>query len=211
MTYVELIVVLSIFGVMSSIVLFNYGAFQAKVDIKVLANQIASKIVQAQKDAMNGKLPVQNVPPNWKPTYGVYFDITDSSTWSKFIYFVKPNITSAGLVQTTYVFRVFGVISGTTCDHPVTSSSGDCVDEINITKGNKILDLNYFLNNDPTPHELGFLNITFTRPDSKAYLNGSVEINNLPDLNYVEITISTADEKTKSFIDIYSSGRIQIK
>ncbi|KKQ07855.1 MAG: hypothetical protein US18_C0006G0001, partial [Parcubacteria group bacterium GW2011_GWB1_36_5] len=48
MTYVELIVVLSIFAVMSSIVLFNYGEFQAKVDIKNLASDIALKIVEAQ-------------------------------------------------------------------------------------------------------------------------------------------------------------------
>ena len=49
MTYVELIVVLSIFSIMTSIVLFNYNEFQAKVDIKVLANDIVLNIVEAQK------------------------------------------------------------------------------------------------------------------------------------------------------------------
>ena len=57
MTYVELIVVLSIFSVMTSVVLFNYNEFQAKIDIKVLANDIALKIVEAQKSALSGKLP----------------------------------------------------------------------------------------------------------------------------------------------------------
>ena len=56
MTYVELIVVLSIFSIMTSVVLFNYGAFQAKVDIKNLASDIALKIVEAQKSALSGKL-----------------------------------------------------------------------------------------------------------------------------------------------------------
>ena len=48
MTYIELIVVLSIFAVMTSIVLFDYGGFQAKVDIKNLASDVALQIVQAQ-------------------------------------------------------------------------------------------------------------------------------------------------------------------
>jgi len=86
MTYVELIVVLSIFAVMSSIVLFNYGKFQAKVDIKNLANDIALKIVQAQKDAMSGKLPTDGSTFLVSPSYGVYFDLT---TPKSFIYFTN--------------------------------------------------------------------------------------------------------------------------
>src|SRR3989344_6451778 len=72
MTYVELIVVLGIFGVISSVVMFNYGEFQDKVEIKNLASDIALKVVEAQKSAMSGKLPV-NPPSGWKPAYGVYF------------------------------------------------------------------------------------------------------------------------------------------
>ena len=40
MTYVELIVVLSIFAVLSSVAVFNYSEFQTKVDIKNLANDL---------------------------------------------------------------------------------------------------------------------------------------------------------------------------
>ena len=67
MTYVELIVVLSIFSAMTSVVLFNYGEFQAKVDIKNLASDIALKIVEAQKSSLSGKLP-ESFPVNWKPS-----------------------------------------------------------------------------------------------------------------------------------------------
>src|SRR3989339_507350 len=77
MTYVELIVVLSIFAVMSSIVMFNYSGFQAKIDIKNLASDIALKVVQAQK-----------------PSYGVYFDITSDSNKRSFVYFVDLDYTT---------------------------------------------------------------------------------------------------------------------
>src|SRR3989344_4561547 len=86
MTYVELIVVLSIFSVMTSIALFDYNKFQAKVDIKVLANDIALKIVEAQKSAMSGKIPIQNISSTWKPSYGIYFDLADGKN---FIYFAN--------------------------------------------------------------------------------------------------------------------------
>ena len=55
MTYVELIVVLSIAGIIASISLFNYKDFQDRVDMKNLASDIASKIVEAQKNSISGK------------------------------------------------------------------------------------------------------------------------------------------------------------
>ena len=70
-TYVELIVVLSIFAIMSSVVIFNYGSYQTNVDIKVMANNIALKIVQAQKDATSGKWNPNELDNNWKPSYGI--------------------------------------------------------------------------------------------------------------------------------------------
>ena len=44
MTYVELIVVLSIFSIMTSITIFNYNKFEAKVDIKNLNQETALHI-----------------------------------------------------------------------------------------------------------------------------------------------------------------------
>src|SRR3989338_5832996 len=92
MTYVELIVVLSIFSVMTSIALFDYNKFQAKVDIKVLATDISD--------------------PDWKPSYGIYFDATAPS---EFIYFA--NIDNNNYYD---------------------SSSDSILDSITILKGNSI-------------------------------------------------------------------------
>jgi len=112
MTYVELIVVLSIFSVMTSIALFDYNKFQAKVDIKVLANDIALKIVEAQKSAIAGKWNTDISDPDWKPSYGIYFDATAPS---EFIYFA--NIDNNNYYD---------------------SSSDSILDSITILKGNSI-------------------------------------------------------------------------
>ncbi len=83
MTYVELIVVLTIFSIMSAVVIFDYNSFQSRIVIKNLSNDIALKIGEAQKNAMSGKLPPldqqnflkENGIIDWRPSYGVYFNI----------------------------------------------------------------------------------------------------------------------------------------
>jgi len=189
MTYVELIVVLSIFGIMSSIVLFNYNKFQAKVDIKNLANDIALKIVQAQKDAMSGKIPVQTIGDSWRPSYGVYFDLSYPKS---FIYF-------ADLPPINQLYD-----QGSGCD-----LGGECLDDIEITKGkiSKIEECSTStedcLSPVSTPNPLS---ITFTRPNSGASFFPSLSVSS----NYIRITVSSSDNSFDGYIRVYPSGRIQV-
>ncbi|HAS80776.1 MAG: hypothetical protein UR25_C0003G0022 [Candidatus Nomurabacteria bacterium GW2011_GWE1_32_28] len=191
MTYVELIVVLSIFSVMSSVVLFNYKGFESNIDIRVLSNDVALKIVEAQKSSVSGKLPPsgKNSILNWKPAYGVYFD-PDSP--QHFIYFVDLNNSN--------------FFSSLIC-------SGECLNDIIITKGNKYkiescttVDCsNPDLIEDP-------LSITFKRPNSGATFsysdNTSITITSSV---YVRITVYSSDDSVNpGYIKIYPSGRIQI-
>jgi len=199
MTYVELIVVLSIFAVMTSIVLFNYSKYQEQVDIKVLANDIALKIVQAQKSALSGELPPLSqqtqIDSTWKPSYGVYFD---PGTNNNFIYFtdlgIWDNIAGHNTQNNSY-------------DSSSCPGSGECLNSITITKGDYILRIDSYLGLTPT-QITNPLSITFTRPNSGAafYSNGL----SLPaGFDYVQITISSPS-LIKSCIDVYPSGRIQI-
>ena len=90
MTYVELIVVLSIFFIMSGVVLGNYGSFQKKIEIKNLANDIAQTILKAQKDSIAGLNGDSFIAPS-KPSYGIYFDTSDDAAKAQFIYFADKN------------------------------------------------------------------------------------------------------------------------
>lgn len=90
MSYVELIVVLSIFTTLSSVVIFNYGDFQARVDIKNWASDIALKIVEAQKSSINGVLPIIGTFAD-SPAYGVYFNTNALPLLKQFIYFADLN------------------------------------------------------------------------------------------------------------------------
>jgi len=182
MTYVELIVVLSIFSVMTSIVLFNYGEFQARVDIKNLASDIALKIVEAQKLSLSGKLPLQipTVSP-WKPSYGVYFDITNNPT--QFIYFVDLN-------------NLNGYEAG-----------AETLNVISITRGNYIFAIERCASVacDPGVPTTGLLSIVFKRPNSSAIFTGA----SVTGSQYVKITIKSPKSATAT-IKIYPSGRVQV-
>ena len=81
-TLIELVTVIAIMGAMTSIVLFNFRSFSIKLEFDNLSQDIALRIVQAQKAAMTG---VQNVAftglgHDIKPAYGVYFSAAPAST-----------------------------------------------------------------------------------------------------------------------------------
>jgi prepilin-type N-terminal cleavage/methylation domain-containing protein len=196
MTYVELIVVLSIFSVMSSVVIFNYSAFQTKVDIKNLANDVALKVVEAQKSSLFGKFPKfelqGELTTSWKPSYGLYFNVATEDNKKNFMYFVDLDQNKA--------------IRNPTC----ASYNDECLEKIVITKGNSIssLDIFYEEGNNSTKVSLPTdMVVTFTRPSSSASIQSVTTFN--PNFLYAQITI-TSLSSTTSRIKIYRSGRIQL-
>lgn len=186
MTYIELIVVLSIFAVMSGVAIFNYDDFQAKVDVKNLASDIGLKILGAQRASLSGLVPPgAEIPQTWRPSYGAYFNITQDN--KSFVYFSDIN-------------------NNKFCD------GLDCGDEqlekIIIAKGGVISGLAVFYPGDETPYELSDLTATFTRPNSAADISSSTVLN--PPIDYVQITITSPQGPT-ALIKLYASGRIDIK
>ena len=194
MTYVELIVVLSIFSAMSSVILFNYNKFQDKVDIKNLANEIAIKVVEAQKSAFAGKLPpAGSYSSTWKPSYGVYFNLLSPGSNKAFIYFTDLNQSG------DYTDLLF-------CPTPGTGE--ECLDKISITKGNIITELKVFYQDSMiTPTTANDLSINFTRPNTGATIRSTTGFSSV--VSYVELALSSQDGVTAK-VRIYVSGRMEI-
>lgn len=192
MTYVEMIVVLSIFAIMTSIVLFNYGSFQSKVDIKNLASDMALRIVEAQKSSNSGLLPdplrqalIVN-PSTWKPAYGFY---VSSSSNKSFIYFTDLNENGA-------------------LDDVVCRGDGECLDKVLITKGNYVSSLNVYYQGDTNPHSLNDLTVFFKRPNTNAIISSSTSFTGT--VSYVEMNV-LSPQGQKAIIKVYPSGRIEVK
>ncbi len=192
MTYVELIVVLGIFSVMSAVVVFNYGTFQSKVDIKNLANDLALKIVEAQKAAIFGKFPSlaqqASITSTWKPSYGIYFNLnTDNKSFIYFTDLQSPQPQN-------------NIFDGTDC-------TVECVEKISITKGNYISNISVFYQGDVTPYSLNDVTLSFKRPDAVAVVKSSSPLN--PNISYVQITV-LSPKGLSSTIKVDVSGRIQV-
>ncbi len=209
MTYVELSVVLGIFAMMTSAVIFNYGEFQAKVEIKNLASDIALKIVEAQKSSLFGTLPPitqqQQIDSSWKPSYGIYFNSSadpdpndgDIPFNRKFIYFT--NLGTESEPQNN-------IYDGDSdCEN-------ECLEKITIVKGgNFISSINKCADEDPCfveDNAIGSLSVSFKRPDSKAIFDDPDGFS-MDGFDYIQITIASPQD-VDAKIKIYPSGRIQV-
>lgn len=186
MTYLELIVVLSIFSVMTSVVLFDYNTFEDNINVKVLANDIALKLVESQKSAVGGKVAV-GAPLGWSPSYGLYFQAT---TPKSFIYFADLNNDQ--------------IFNGTVC-------TVECLEQITITKDNSISAIKPIglSGGNMCPATVSDLYVVFKRPDSSAIMKSSTNLGGCT-IDYYDIDISSANT-FKSKVRIYPSGRIEIK
>jgi len=189
MTLLELVVVLGIFSVMSSITLFNYKDFQAKIDIKNLANDIALKVIEAQNFSLAGKWDA-NASVNWKPSYGLYFNI---SAPTKFIYFADLNNS--------------GVCDGAGCSPPY-SLSGEVRDIVNITNGNSIpVSGLEAVGGGCSSAPRNNLTLVFKRPNSSPSISSFPGLGCTPDNIIINISSPTG---ITSKVKLYSSGRVQI-
>ncbi len=199
MTYVELIVVLSIFSSLSAVVMFNYTAFQSRVDVKNLANDIALKVVEAQKFSTSGRIPpgVQGTAyisnPTLKPSYGIY---TNPSADNKIFNFFT-DLDQDGIFDTS-----------------VCPGTGECLEKVSITKGNTISAVNpdyplsVFYHGDTTAYQLSDLTISFIRPNGSAVIKSATTLNS--NINYVQISV-LSPKGDQAFVKVYTSGKIEIR
>jgi len=179
-SYVELIVVLSIFAVISSVIIFNYSGFETKIDLKNLASDIALQIVQAQKAALSGLLPTQSYGSSWKPSYGVYFDITKPA---QFVYFVDLDDTN------NY------------------EGGSEILNTYSITKNNYISNLS--VSGTGSCSTITDLTIIFQRPNSGATITSSTPLASC-NISYVQITVTDQKKDTFSYIKLYPPGRVEV-
>lgn len=204
MTYIELVVVLSIFSIISGITIFNYKQFQARVDLKNLATQIAQKILEAQKNAVSGKLYFepnggQQPPVNWKPSYGVYFNLQSGpNTGDKVFYFYADYLPRDGN------FNDAPPSGSYVCDD-------ECIEKITITKGSYISDVvdsgGISLKNTPNVQNL---HINFTRPSSSASFS-AIPSGGMWTNTYIDIILASPNTSSTVTVRVWPSGRIEVR
>ncbi len=188
-TLVELLVTISIFVVLTGVVLFNQNNFDNSVLLNNLAYDTALTIRQAQSYGVNTK--ESNIAGTFT-SFGVYYDRLASNT--NFVLFADTNNSST-------------TASVTTCP----ASDPECIQKYSIKRGSFIKSMcagtDIATNCIPTDK----LSIIFKRPNPDAWI---YTVDNLGTLSlpkaYAKITVSSAAGTTKNII-ISSAGQIYVQ
>ncbi len=175
-TIVEMVVVISIFGVLAGLVLFRYGAYQASIELENTAQDIALEVQKAQNDAVAGRFPSlvnagQTAPDaDWRPSYGIYVDPNGNNGHQKqFIFFFDRQ----SLQPSNPNYMAPGINGRAGLDDPTAFTScgvttSECLRVITITNDVSIVktcdgDMQT-CTNLPSTYGLGNTSVVFTRP-----------------------------------------------
>ena len=166
-TVIELTVVMGIMAVMSTIVIFNFNSFDARLQFDNLAQDIALRVVQAQKSAMSGVLNPDFPGRDTKPAYGVYFAASPSASAASESFTYFTDIPTTG---TTTGDKIYNPPVGIFTCNGLTTIGNECLSVTGITTGEYVSNICYKTDSgvDCTNSSGGDLNVVFIRPFSDA-------------------------------------------
>ncbi len=207
LTVVELLVVISIFLVITGVTLLNYGDFRSNVSLQNLTDDIALAIRKAQSFAIGARSSdIRETIPSglisFNKSFGIHFSLNETNSPMEgnnksFLMFSVPSTS----INKKYDY------SGS---NPCGDESNDCVELFNIGTADyvKHLIIDGEVKNNPNSS----LDIVFTRPDPRAVFcfrnepsDPCVEASNVS----VIITNGMVGEKEKNrTISIQNTGQI---
>ena len=210
-TLIELLVTITIFVILTGVVLFSQTGFNNTILLKSLAYDVALTIRQAQDYGVNVNESKTLLNP-FAP-FGVYFNLNTTSGLGNihsFIFFTDTEnknfvLVSDGMYNNAQVI---------TC----TSGDPECISKYNIGNGNYI---NGICVTNGSSCAVGpkssdtqvtnGLDILFTRPNPNAKITTFDSSNNNPvQYNYADIQVSSANGQTKDII-VTSVGQIYVQ
>ncbi len=195
MTLVELIVVISIFVIVSVTVLFNYGGFRNSVTVQNLADDIALTIRRAQSFAIGVRSAESSA---FNTGYGIHFSTL-----------AQGGNTLSG---SNKAFVLFADISGdklytypagnASCGSP--SVTNECVDMLSITSADTIQSICVGAICTYTTADISFI-----RPNPDAV--NRICVGGICTHSSVDIVIKDALGQNTKTITIYNVGQISVK
>ncbi len=205
-TLLEVAFVITIFAIMASIVLFRFRDFGSRTALDNLTQDIALRIVQAQKQSISGVLNANVSDLSlFVPTYGVYF--TNGSTGGapesrKFVYFTDLDETRTYDPATVCTSTS---MTGNECLATTTITTGEYISTV--CTGSALFPCT------GTPSSNLSAHITFQRPlpDATIYIcrDTACTSRTLTDRLYIELT-SSIDPALKETIEVTGLGQTSV-
>ena len=205
-TLIELIVVIGIVGMVSSVLMFNYSNFSTNVSIRNLSQEVALSIRKSQTYATS----VQGLSSGGVssyPSYGIVFSLESAAgaflpTPKRFISFadIPPGVGS--LPNKKYDS------GGSICGNVTVGE--ECIEAITITSADTLVRIE----TDTTgPVASGTIAITFRRPSPDAiicYIPAG-ESSCAPQIpSYVKLTFQSAKGLSRT-VSVWNTGQINVQ
>lgn len=181
----EMVMVLAIFGIITSIVAFNYGKFNNQITLTNLSYEIAMQIREAQALGFG----VRGNNNNFEGSFGVNF-VKGLNTFTTFVDSVPLVGTANGICSDC-----------TTC----VSGSIECQKIISLPRQMTVWDIRTGATESTVNTTTGLLNISFKRPNPDAIIKDSAGI----DKNIAQIIIKSQDNQYRK-ITVKKSGYVSV-
>ena len=219
MTLIELLVALVIFSIITGVVLFNYGDFNASLTMQNLADDIALTVRRAQSYAIG----VRGREGSFQVGYGVHFGVTPydpTKTNADDVLYQGSNksfiLYKDDFSDTKHNYTKTNNSCGgeTSCLEMLYIKSSDYISEIGV-KISEVDDVSYLGNDNPSG-----VSIFFKRPSPEPHIYvlddddkywGIADEEKKPKIDYVKIEISSLkDPDSKKYITISNTGQISV-
>ncbi len=202
-TIMEMLVVIAIFGILTAVVMFQYGKFNSHTIMVNTAYEVATTIQQAQVFSLGHKSQIGS--DNLKNRYGAYFDL--SKSLKEFIFFIDYGVDeddpANGICE--------GVDGSGSCFSCVPGD--ECIEKFRLTRDIFFDQICVSLNNDPIDGNeqcvtsLDAATVTFQRPNPDAIV---VNPENEDAFNSIGIILSNSFNNRMAVI-VRSTGQISVE
>lgn len=207
-TLIELIVVVSIVAVVSSVLLFNYSDFSTNVSIRNLSQEIALSVRKAQTYATSVR--GGGGAPNTYAAYGISFSTQEPTggvyepSKKSFVLFADIPVSPSTVPNKIYD-------TNSTCGAP--SEGAECLEQFVISSADKVVGFETDITGQVST---GSVSITFRRPTPDAIIcystGGPHDVCSNPStpISYVTIFLESAKGSSRS-VTIWNTGQISVK
>lgn len=193
-TLVELLVTITIFVMLTAVVLWNQSKFNSTILLTNLAYDTALTIRQAQTYGINIK-KFNKDDESFFP-YGVHFDMRDTKSFILFADKDWNGVSSNGLF-----LDVTNAQLPTSCNE-----SGGCVNRYNIKRGNYIKQICATTSNGGERCDYDTVDIVFTRPNPDA----RIIVDSVSEASKVRIILRNVNDENEREIVVQENGLISI-
>jgi prepilin-type N-terminal cleavage/methylation domain-containing protein len=210
-TLIEMLVVMAIFAIVATVLLFNYSDFSTSVGVQNLAEEIGLTVRDAQSYAtsvrtING---ASGIASDTFPAYGISLSVNSTGaktydpTTSSFALFADVDTNGNGITNNSFD-------NNGTCGTP--AAGQECVENFDISEGNSIVSLCTDLPSDNsclTPATGGTVNVVFHHPNPDAVICVNGIDCTSRQASYVKITVQSP-RGLQRLITIWNTGQISV-